>query len=193
MPVTKEMISILKRTNISKDEEKTKIRVKEDFLPLRNRQKAAIVELSGLKRTSIYRVFREGNISAKIALALAQQLNVTPYFYTGETDEKSEFNDMLLQKFLAEKGYAKLAERVAAAIKRGDTGDQGSSNLLGTPPGSRNFLFSSEFTNSPELSEAVSLLREEDAVQLLRALLIRARAGGSAVQVADFVKRCLLM
>ncbi|MDR1668859.1 MAG: hypothetical protein LBR76_02745 [Oscillospiraceae bacterium] len=186
MPVTKDIISSLKRTNISVDEEKTKLRVKDDFISLRNKQKAAIVELTGLKRTSIYRVFREGNISAKIVLALSQALNVTPYYYTGETDDKGEFNDMLLQEFLNDKGYSRQAERIAQ--KMGDA-------PAGAPskPLSGSFAFPSEFTNSPGMNEAVSTLSEDDAVQLLLALLIRAKTGGSAAQLADFVKRCLLM
>jgi hypothetical protein len=42
-------------------------------------------------------------------------------------------------------------------------------------------------------TEAASLLIEEGAVTLLRALLIREKAGGEAAQIAGFVKRCLLI
>lgn len=189
MPVTKDIISSLKRTNISADEEKTKLRVKDDFIGLRNKQKAAIVELTGLKRTSIYRVFREGNVSAKIVLALAQSLNVSPYYYTGEIEEKGEFNDMLLQEFLANKGYTRLAERVAATMQA--SGDQTVS--ASGKVGMRGFSFPAEFSSSPVLNAAAAAMSEDEAVQLLKALLIRAKAGGNAVQVADFVKHCLLM
>ncbi len=75
MPITKDTISRLKRTNVSIDTEKTMLRVKDDFLPLRNKTKTQIVELTGLKRTSIYRVFREGLMEPKVALAMAQILD----------------------------------------------------------------------------------------------------------------------
>ncbi len=182
--ITKEIISRLKRTDVSKDEEKTMFRVKNEFLPLRNKQKAEIIELTGLKRTSIYRVFREGSISAKIALAMAQCLNITPYYFTGETDEKDPLTDALAVSFLNEKGYKVLAERLMNQITR--------TNKQPAPAAPQpNALLTSAFTNSPELSEAASYLREEDAVTLLRGLLIRGRVGGEAAQVADIVKRCL--
>lgn len=191
MTLTNEMMANLKRTNVSKDAEKTKQRVKEDFTSARNKQKTAIDELSGLKRTSVYRVFREGAVSSKIVLSMAQILNVSPFFYTGEADERGECTDTLLHSFLVSKGCRDLAFRIAPDRKPRDTATPESmsqdKSMIGNP------LFSSEFSNSPGLSEAAAALTEEDAVQLLRALLIRERAGGNAGQIADFVKRCLLL
>ncbi|MDR1692886.1 MAG: hypothetical protein LBR72_05955 [Oscillospiraceae bacterium] len=191
MPVTKETISSLKRTNISADEEKTKSRVKDDFLALRNKQKTAIVELTGLKRTSIYRVFREGNISAKIVLAMAQVLNVSPYYYTGESDEKGEFNDSVLAGFLANKGYTKQAEHVS--VNKAAAPAAASAPAPAAPASAKPRGFALDFTNSVELGETAGQLEVEEAVQLLRALFIRAKAGGNAAQIADVVKRCLLV
>ncbi|MCL1806577.1 MAG: hypothetical protein FWG31_02620 [Oscillospiraceae bacterium] len=189
MPVTNEIISGLKQSNVSKDIDKTKQRVKEDFLASKNKQKTAIVELSGLKRTSIYRVFREGAVSAKIVLSMAQILNVAPNYYTGETEERGSFSDEQLQAFLIAKGYPKLAHLAAAPRKsRSDAKSEKDDTAQ-----QDNLLFSSAFSNSAELEKAVSEIDSEEAVQLLRALLIRAKAGGKAAQTAELVKRCLMM
>jgi len=195
MILTNEMIAPLKRTNVSKDAEKTKLRIKEDFSAAKNKQKTAIVELTGLKRTSVYRVFREGAVSAKIVISMAQILGVSPFYYTGETDEKGECTAALLHSFLVAKGFKDLAYRIAPdrktrspepSVPEEQSKPAAASQGIGA-------LFSSDFSNSPELNEAVAALTEEDAVQLLRALLIRERAGGNASRLADFVKRCLLM
>lgn len=191
MQVTKALLSSLKQNNVSKDAEKTKRRVKEDFLSIRNKQKTEIVELSGLKRTSIYRVFREGSISAKIALAMAQILNVSPYYYSGETDEKEAFNESLLQSFLTEKGYSRLWKGTKPYSAEKAKSDKHYPPNADSPDSG--FLFSSAFSNSSALKDAAATLKEEEAMKLLQALLIRERAGGNAAQIADFVKRCLLM
>ncbi len=191
MQITKALLSSLKQNNVSKDAEKTKRRVKEDFLSIRNKQKTEIVELSGLKRTSIYRVFREGSISAKIALAMAQILNVSPYYYSGETDEKEAFSESLLQSFLTEKGYSRLWKGAKPYNAEKAKSDKHYPPNADSPDSG--FLFSSAFSNSSALKDAAATLKEEEAMKLLQALLIRERAGGNAAQIADFVKRCLLM
>jgi hypothetical protein len=188
--ITNEMMSSLKRTNVSKDADKTKDRVKADFLAARNKHKTAIDELSGLKRTSVYRVFREGAISPKIVLAMAQVLNVSPYYYTGEVDEKGECTVEQLHSFVAAKGFRELAYKIAPG--RRDTASAVQSKPAVTPA-SGDPLFPSEFSNSPELAEAAAGLSVEEAQQLLAALLIRARTGGNAARLADLVKRCLLL
>ncbi len=186
MSITKETILLLKRTDVSRDAEKTKQRVKEGFLSLRNKQKTEIVELSGLKRTSIYRVFREGSISAKITLAMAQILNVSPFYFTGETDQKEPLTDAQVVSFLKAKGYLKIADMMSEELKS----ENKQPNPVVPAGGS---LFIPVFPDNPEFNEAVSYLREEDAITLLRALLIRGKAGGDAAQIADVVKRCLLV
>jgi hypothetical protein len=199
MLITKEMIATLKRTNVSKDAEKTKERVKESFFAAKNKVKSQIEDLTGLKRTSIYRVFREGAVSAKVVCAMAQILNVSPFYYTGEADEKGECTDALLHSFLIQKGFREQAYQIAPDRKPRKTeakedapaSDEQSKPVPASLGGS--MLFSSEFSNSPELAQAAAGLPLDDAIQLLSALYIRAKAGGNPAQLADFIKRCLLM
>ena len=51
-------------------------------------------------------------------------------------------------------------------------------------------LLNGQYQSVDEYKLAIAELTD---IQLLRALLIRERAGGNAKQIADFVKRCLLM
>jgi hypothetical protein len=111
MPITKELLASVKQTNVSKDIEKTKQRVKDDFSALKSKQKEEVVVLSGINRTSIYRVFKTGAVSAKIVLAMAQNLNVSPFYYTGEADDKGVYSEEALASFLIDKGYAKLVQK----------------------------------------------------------------------------------
>lgn len=198
MPLTTEMLATLKRTNASIDAEKSKQRVKADFTSSKNRQKTAVVELSGLTRASIYRVFREGAVSAKIAIAMAQILNVSPFYYTGESDEKGECTDAVLYSFLVQKGFRSLANQIAQQPNSDDSKAmyaEGTSGIFSSsvPTPLTNPLFTSAFSNSPELATAAIELPLEEAHQLLTALYVRAKAGGNAKQIADLVKRCLLI
>ena len=198
MTITKEMLSPIKRSNVSRDYDKTKLRVKEDFLAIRNKQKTAIIELCGLKRTSVYRVFREGAISARIVLAMSQILNVSPFYYTGESDEKDECSDALLLSFLEKKGLRDLANKLTAGRNDAPVKEvQPEVPVIPKKPVTESAgtgaLFTTDFSNSPRLEKAAAELSLEDAYKLMEALFIRAKAGGNAEQIADLVKRCLLM
>ncbi|MCL2697014.1 MAG: hypothetical protein FWE74_02905 [Oscillospiraceae bacterium] len=48
-------------------------------------------------------------------LAMAQILDVSPYYYTGESDETGEFSDDVLKSFLTEKKLAVAVKKGAAA------------------------------------------------------------------------------
>jgi hypothetical protein len=202
MTITREMMASLKRSNVSKDAEKTKERVKADFSAAKNKNKTAIDALSGLKRTSIYRVFREGAVSAKIVLAMAQVLNVSPFYYTGAVDGKGECTDAVLHAFLVANGIRELAYQIAPGKNRAkaEPETQAAEDPAPAKPSKTavvsaagNPLFSSNFSNSPELAQAAADLTLDEAQQLLTALFIRAKAGGNAAQAVDLVKRCLLV
>lgn len=48
------------------------------------------------------------------------------------------------------------------------------------------------FSDEPQMEKAVEELTEQEAIELLHTLFIRAKAGGEAATIADVVKRCLL-
>jgi len=106
--LTAESIQTLSRRNVSVDGELTKQRAKEALKSATRKQKNEIDALAGLQRVSINRVYATGNISAKIVVAIAQILNIDPFYLTGEADEQSACSDDLLNSFLTAKGYADL-------------------------------------------------------------------------------------
>jgi len=93
-------IQQLKQSNISADGEKTKERVEKLWKAAAAEQKQAILEMAGVIAATIYRVYKTGSISAKLAVPLAQVLNVDPFYLMGQEDEPGEFSDEALRKLL---------------------------------------------------------------------------------------------
>jgi len=98
----------LKRTNISKDPEKTKQRVTQLWQGQKMKQKQAIRELAGITAQPIYRTQETGTISARLVLAFAQSLGVSPLYLIGEVDEPGECTDALIRDILLKYGYREL-------------------------------------------------------------------------------------
>jgi transcriptional regulator with XRE-family HTH domain len=100
-----DQIRDLKRSNISADAEKTKVRTHDVFVGAKSVLKREILQLSGQSRSSIYRIFQTGGISAKVAVAIAQVLGINPRYLVGTADEIGTFSEELLIEFLGEYGY----------------------------------------------------------------------------------------
>lgn len=100
----------IKQTNVGKDIEKTKQRVKEIWSELDKNQRNEIMELSDLKKYTIQRTYTLGNISVKLAAAMAQVLSINPYYLTGASDERNEYSDEIFRQFLTENKYGKFFE-----------------------------------------------------------------------------------
>jgi hypothetical protein len=186
-----ETIQSMGRKNVSVNSELTMERTREVLKTAKNKQKNEIDSLTGLKRVSLNRTYVTGVITAKVAIAIAQILDVNPFYLTGDIDERGKYNKDILDSFLITKGYpnlagmSKKAERQAEAPPAAEKADKAC--LAHTEP-----LLSSAFSNSLELAAAASQLTKEEALELLGALYIRAKAGGNAAQVFEIVKRCLL-
>jgi hypothetical protein len=201
--VTPELINRLKQVNVSKDKDKTAERVKTAFTSASRKKKHEIEKLSGQKRTSIYRVFKTGSLSAKILLPMAELLNITPFWFTGETDEQDKCSDTLILSFLDGRGYKNLA---SLAPKRGrKAADPGKEKPARKPRKTAEAAEAAEtvieentitipitLTNAPKMRDAIGTLDADSASQLLQALYLRAKAGGNAEQLLDVVKLCLL-
>jgi hypothetical protein len=98
--LTVKQISTLKKSNVSIDAEKTKVRVPETFKGITAAQKREILELSGLLTgNSFYNIARSGSISSRAVLALAQVSGISPLYLTGESDSKEPCNDLVLDDF----------------------------------------------------------------------------------------------
>jgi len=100
-----EVIQRLKPVNISKNPEVTKTRIKEIWLSLEKSKREEILMLSDLKRTSIERICREGTVTARAVLAMAQVLDIDPNYFTGASDEQGSFSDDTAKEFLTALGY----------------------------------------------------------------------------------------
>jgi len=102
------IIKEIKQNDVSKDKEKTKSRVKEIWMPLEKSKREEVFALSGITKFTVQRTYTNGNISAKLAVVMAQVLKIDPYYLTGDVDEQQVYSDDLLVQFLKDKGYGKL-------------------------------------------------------------------------------------
>ena len=112
------LIQQLKQSNISKDGPKTSAHVQEVWKAASAADKQAVCDLSGSAKATIYRIFKTGGISAKLALAMAQVLRADPLFLTGESDERGEYNEAAAKMFLSRLGYDKLLMEQEKAVRR---------------------------------------------------------------------------
>lgn len=105
--IKSEFIQNLKQTNITKDSQKTALRLKDAWRGLSKLQREEVLGFCGLKKASIERAYTQGTISAKIAVSMAQVANVNPLFLTGEIDDDIVDESITdnLTKFLKDLGY----------------------------------------------------------------------------------------
>ena len=169
--ISSALIQQLKQSNISKNGEKTSKRVQKVWKAATSDQKAAVCELSGSAKATVYRIFKTGGISAKLALAMGKVLYVDPLYLTGELDEPGEYTEADALELLVRLGYTKLlaehekaqrrAQRDAARqVKKDESSaveDDEKAGLKEAPAG--------------------EIVTNEDILVLLQALEIRAKAG----------------
>ncbi|MCL2636786.1 MAG: hypothetical protein FWD48_00295 [Oscillospiraceae bacterium] len=103
----------LKKANLSVDAQKSRDRISAAYKAASSEVKKTIHALSGLTQNTFYNAFQKGTASPKMVLAMAQLLGISPYYFTGESDEKGKFSDDVLKSFLAEK------KLVVAVAKKG--------------------------------------------------------------------------
>jgi len=176
----------LKRTNISKDAGKTKQRAKDLWKGLKLVQRQAIKDLAGVSSQSIYKVYNDGGISVKVALAFAQTLNINPLYLTGEADEPGECSDAIVRELLLKYGYQKLVaeiklpevkpekrkytrrEKPEAEEAPADSSDEDDASAEGT----------TDLPDPvPQLPPGSDALTADDLQQLVVALYVQAKAG----------------
>jgi len=207
MVLMQEQLKSLKRVNVSKDSDKTKERIRQDFKSASKAEKNAILELSGQGVNSIYRIYAIGTITARVVLSFAQILNVNPLYYTGEADERGAFEKEQVLGFLKlhgcdnlfndlnkkRTGSKKIKDEPAKKADAGEITDKDkviSESTAATVPATEEIRLM--FSNEAQMKKAVDELTEQEAAELLHTLFIRAKGGGEAKFIADVVKRCLL-
>jgi hypothetical protein len=199
-----ESIKELKQVNISKDAEKTKERITDLWKHAPKPQRQEILTLAGVTLASIQRAYKTGNISAKLVVPLAQVLGVNPFYLIGESDDAGPCTDKLLNKLIGKQSFKKSAKgrnAVNRGLKRRKK--QSVADEQGDVPNVQSVIDAcpepqpdlSDNTASSDLHDVavlVDALTEEDLSVLLKALLLRAKAGGKYAEVADKVKLLLL-
>lgn len=108
--LTAKQFELFKSDNVIKDVEKAVTAIDKDLKAATSEQKKEMRSLSDMTNTSFYHAVRRGKASIKIILAMAQTLNANPYYYTGIADDRGEFTEETLSRFLTEYGYERLAQ-----------------------------------------------------------------------------------
>ncbi|MCL1951290.1 MAG: hypothetical protein FWF60_00535 [Oscillospiraceae bacterium] len=194
--VTLALIQQLKQSNISKDGPKTSARVQEIWKAASAAQKQAVCDLSGSAKATVYRIFKTGGISAKLALALSQVLNLDPRYLTGELDDPGEYADGDVTKFLSRLGYDKLLsdQEKAARVAQRELARQ-KKEAAAAPAAETEEAPAAAAEEKPAAKEAPAgeIVTNADIVILLQALEIRAKAGiPEAKQLLGQIKILLL-
>jgi len=186
-------IKQLKQSNISVDGDKTQERVAALWKAASSQQKAAVKALADVATQTVYRVYNTGSISAKLAVAISQALNVDPFYLTGESDEAGECSGAALRELLQKHGYRKLlAEReiaekkVTRKLKEAEEAEAAEAEAADAEEAAP--AEEAVITEAPQME-----LAAEELQLLLSALLLRAKAGapGAAESLAK-VTRLLL-
>jgi len=200
MPISAAQLQQLKRTNISVDGEKTRQRTEELWKGLKIKQKQAVKELADISFQTIYRVYNTGGISIKTALALAQELNVSPYYLTGETDEPGAFSDGAMLELLQKYGYKSLltemqpAERQKRKYTRRETPEQVEATVEEEPAEEAEEEPAPPPVPEPQLPPGSDALTAEDLQQLLFALYVQAKAGiANSKEKLEQIKQIILL
>lgn len=202
MGLTSKQIGLLKKANVSVDSEKTKERIINDFKATSKSQEEEILALSGLSVSAFYNVGKTGAASPKVVLSLAQVLDVSPFYYTGEIDEKSSCTDKEINRFFKKYRNKKLNAINEPNINTPPEGELKSDAVDIKPETDQESAlktdrftttFSVDLSNSDKMNDAIRNLDEETAGFLLKSLLRRAEAGGTAEALCNIVKRCLLL
>ena len=193
--VTLALIQQLKQSNISKDGPKTSARVQEIWKAASAAQKQAVCDLSGSAKATVYRIFKTGGISAKLALAISQVLNLDPRYLTGELDERGAYADADVAKFLSRLGYDKLLsdQEKAARVAQRELARQKKEAAAAVAAEEAPAAAVAEEKPAAKEAPVNEIVTNADIAVLLQALEIRAKAGiPEAKQLLGQIKILLL-
>ncbi|MDL2288657.1 hypothetical protein LJC32_04675, partial [Oscillospiraceae bacterium OttesenSCG-928-F05] len=189
--------------NISMDGDKTKSRVEAAWKPATREQKQEIEELCGLKRVSIQRVYKTGSISVKIALAMAQVLDIDPFYLVGESEEPGTCTEEALTELFLRHGSETLLKK-QLRINKKRAKEASVQPVEPTPPvANAEPVIPAEPSTPAEpvpspapaddgIDTALEGMSEEDTFTLWKALLLRAKYDDKSKELVRQMKRMLL-
>jgi hypothetical protein len=161
---TRELIGELKQGSISVNKPKTMVRVKELWSSLSNAKKRQLMEDGDFRRPTLHRAYQTGSISAKLVVALAQDLDVDPLYITGETDEHGHFSNLKLIQLLNNHKYSHLAKLIE----------------------------SSPLSDGNDFVVTLAQLSTDDIIDLVKAFLIKAKLSGDYTEQLHRLKQVIL-
>ena len=172
------LIQQLKQSNISKDGVKTSAHVQEVWKAASAADKQAVCDLCGSAKATVYRIFKTGGISAKLAIALAQVLHVDPLYLTGESDERGAYNESAAKTFLSRLGYDGLMMEQEKAVRRAQR-EAARKQEEAAAEEQKQAEDAPAAPEKPAVKEAPAgeIVTNDDLLVLLRSLEIRAKAG----------------
>jgi hypothetical protein len=165
-----EQLKALKKSNVSVDTEKSKIRIPEAFKKATTAQKDEIINLSGLSKFTFYGAAKTGVASPRAVIALAQIMDISPFYLIGESDKKEPCDAVVLLEFFnkCNSDKKKPAKTKSPA--------KGKAVKAAKPKAEKATIPTKAF---PKAEKAVNI-DDGSLVKLLEALAIRAKFGGEA-------------
>lgn len=100
--------------NISVDKKKSMERIPTLYKGATTAQKAEIKKLTGLSPNNFYGVAKSGSASPKVVLVMAQVLNISPKYFTGEINDKKPCEDVELTEIFKNNNGSKKVSPVKA-------------------------------------------------------------------------------
>ena len=187
-----DFIQKLKKSNVSKDAEKTKARFQELWKDATKPQKAKVLADAGIVRATVYRIYGTGVISAKLVIAASQIFNISPYYMTGEADEPGEYSLDVAKDFLVGRGYEKLVRSQLSDVPVKPKRSRASKPAPEVVPETGNAELTAVAVEPDPPAVEVPALEEDEIIALLRALAIRSRVNLSAKKTLDGIVMALM-
>jgi len=193
-----QLIQKLKQNNISADPEKTKKHMSQAWKAASREDQDTILELAGVARSTIHRVYRKGGISAKLSLAIAQTLNVNPFYLTGSADEPGTCTNELIALFLSAHKYDalltewnKVERRQRQSAPAREPAAPKPEPAAAAPEVTAPVEEPAPAPAEPE-PDALDALSEDDLIVLVHSLFIKAKADAKSTEQILKLKQLLL-
>ena len=199
-----EFIKKLKQSNVSADTEKTKGRMLEIWKSASKAQQSDILKLAGVARSAVQRAYKTGNVSAKLVVPLAQTMNVSPFYLTGEADKREECTEELLREFLQKNNYGKLLGDAPKPSLRKKSAVKAEKPPKKTKTKKAAAAKAPKAAIAPVVSAPVEVpveapvevlipdLTEDEMILLMKSIMLRAKSGGKYADLASALKNLLL-
>ncbi|MDR1736789.1 MAG: hypothetical protein LBR85_08000 [Oscillospiraceae bacterium] len=159
-----------KRKNMSVDVEKTKARCLAAWKGMKNVQKNEVLSIADASPPTLHKTYKNGHISAGVAIALAQVAGIQPMYLTGDSDREGKFSAKSVDTFLRSRGIRSPFEQTAPKMPAAAPADDAVCDC-----------------------ECADIeMADEEMIILLEGLLVRSRFNAGDAARLEKVKRLLI-